>query len=114
MVTLKQGKVLLYNNEVIVEDATLEALNNKLNELGQENIESIDNAQENTIAASIFESHNVSEDKKNLKLKFDSLTSHDLTYVGVIQTAKASGLKKFPVPYILTNCHNSLCAVGGT
>ncbi len=114
MVTLKQGKVLLYDNEIIVEDATLEALNNKLNELGKEEVQSINGAQDNTIASSIFESHNISEDKKNLKLKFDSLTSHDLTYVGVIQTAKASGLKKFPVPYILTNCHNSLCAVGGT
>lgn len=71
-------------------------------------------AKKGTIAYSILESHNTSGDTKNLKLKFDALTSHDITFVGIIQTAKASGLKAFPVPYVLTNCHNSLCAVGGT
>ncbi|WP_434798569.1 hydratase [Terrisporobacter vanillatitrophus] len=114
MVTLKQGKVLLYNNEIIVEDGSLATLNYKLKEIGQEPEISIQGAEDNTMAASIFASHNKSEDRNKLKLKFDSLTSHDLTYVGVIQTAKASGLEKFPVPYVLTNCHNSLCAVGGT
>ncbi|MCI8958873.1 MAG: hydratase [Lachnospiraceae bacterium] len=63
---------------------------------------------------SILEAHNISGDMKNLKIKFDAMTSHDITYVGIIQTAKASGMREFPLPYILTNCHNSLCAVGGT
>lgn len=66
-----------------------------------------------TIAYGILQSHN-SGDEKNLKIKFDGMASHDITYVGIIQTARASGLSKFPVPYVLTNCHNSLCAVGGT
>lgn len=67
-----------------------------------------------TIAYGILEKHNVSKDPANLEIKFDALTSHDITYVGIIQTAIASGLEKFPIPYVLTNCHNSLCAVGGT
>ena len=71
-------------------------------------------AAKGTIAYSIIKAHNRSDDMKRLKLRFDSLTSHDITYVGVIQTARASGLTKFPLPYVLTNCHNSLCAVGGT
>lgn len=73
-----------------------------------------DQAIKGTMAYSIIESHNTSLDEGNLKIKFDVLTSHDITYVGIIQTAKASGIEKFPVPYVLTNCHNSLCAVGGT
>ena len=71
-------------------------------------------AAENTIAYSILKSHNTSGNMKKLQIKFDKLTSHDITFVGIIQTARASGLEKFPVPYVLTNCHNSLCAVGGT
>lgn len=71
-------------------------------------------AKKGTIAYSIIESHNHSGDMEQLKLKFDAMTSHDITFVGVIQTAKASGMEEFPVPYVLTNCHNSLCAVGGT
>ena len=71
-------------------------------------------AKQKTIAYKILSAHNVSGDKSKLKIKFDEITSHDITYVGIIQTAKASGLKKFPIPYTLTNCHNSLCAVGGT
>ncbi|MGF6905975.1 hydratase [Fusobacterium sp. PH5-44] len=67
-----------------------------------------------TIAYSILENHNTSGDMKKLKIKFDSMTSHDITFVGIVQTAKASGMEKFPLPYVLTNCHNSLCAVGGT
>lgn len=106
MVTLTNEKVWLYNNEVIVDDKNKDSVIKE--QISEEE------ARNNTMAASIFASHNVSGDNKNLKLKFDSLTSHDLTYVGVIQTAKASGLKKFPIPYVLTNCHNSLCAVGGT
>ncbi|MCP1102473.1 aconitate hydratase [Aequitasia blattaphilus] len=71
-------------------------------------------AAKGTIAYSILEEHNVSGNMERLEIKFDKLTSHDITFVGIIQTARASGLEKFPIPYVLTNCHNSLCAVGGT
>ena len=71
-------------------------------------------AKKGTMAYKILASHNVSDNDKALNIKFDEITSHDITYVGIIQTAKASGLEKFPIPYTLTNCHNSLCAVGGT
>ena len=71
-------------------------------------------AARNTIAYSILKAHNKSDNMEKLQIKFDKLTSHDITFVGIIQTARASGLEKFPVPYVLTNCHNSLCAVGGT
>lgn len=71
-------------------------------------------ARKGTIAYSIFEKHNTSGDMNHLKLRFDSMASHDITFVGIIQTARASGLKEFPIPYVMTNCHNSLCAVGGT
>ncbi len=74
----------------------------------------IDKAKKNTITYGILKSHNTGDDEKNLKIKFDCMASHDITYVGIIQTARASGLEKFPIPYVLTNCHNSLCAVGGT
>ena len=71
-------------------------------------------AAKNTIAYGILKEHNTSGNMEKLQIKFDKLTSHDITFVGIIQTARASGLEKFPVPYVLTNCHNSLCAVGGT
>ncbi len=71
-------------------------------------------AAQNTIAYGILKSHNTASDMESLQIKFDKLTSHDITFVGIIQTARASGLERFPVPYVLTNCHNSLCAVGGT
>ena len=71
-------------------------------------------AAKETIAYGILEAHNTSSNMERLKIKFDKLTSHDITFVGIIQTARASGLEKFPIPYVLTNCHNSLCAVGGT
>ena len=71
-------------------------------------------AKKGTMAYGILESHNTSGDMTNLKIKFDAMASHDITYVGIIQTARASGLQQFPLPYVLTNCHNSLCAVGGT
>ncbi|MDD5602767.1 MAG: hydratase, partial [Eubacteriales bacterium] len=67
-----------------------------------------------TMAYSIMQAHNTSGDCENLKIRFDALASHDITYVGIVQTARASGLEKFSLPYVLTNCHNSLCAVGGT
>ena len=71
-------------------------------------------ASKGTMAYGILKSHNTTDDMENLKLKYDSMASHDITYVGIIQTARASGMKEFPLPYLLTNCHNSLCAVGGT
>ncbi len=71
-------------------------------------------AKKGTISYSILEAHNTSGNMEHLKLRFDSMTSHDITFVGIIQTARASGLKEFPIPYVMTNCHNSLCAVGGT
>lgn len=71
-------------------------------------------AAKNTIAYNILKAHNTSDNMEKLQIKFDTLTSHDITFVGIIQTARASGLEKFPIPYVLTNCHNSLCAVGGT
>lgn len=71
-------------------------------------------AKKGTIAYKILSSHNTSGNDAALKIRFDALVSHDITYVGIIQTARASGLTEFPLPYALTNCHNSLCAVGGT
>ena len=71
-------------------------------------------ARKNTIAAQILNAHNTSGDDNALKIKFDAMVSHDITYVGIIQTARIGGLTEFPIPYALTNCHNSLCAVGGT
>lgn len=79
-----------------------------------QNAEAPDQAREKTIAYQILRAHNVGTDPKKLRIKFDSLISHDITFVGIIQTAKASGLREFPIPYAMTNCHNSLCAVGGT
>lgn len=71
-------------------------------------------AKKGTMAYSIIENHNTSNDESNLKIKFDALTAHDITYVSIIQTARESGMEEFPVPFVMTNCHNSLCAVGGT
>ena len=71
-------------------------------------------ARENTMAWQILQAHNVSGDPERLQVRFDAMVSHDITYVGIIQQARASGMKEFPLPYALTNCHNSLCAVGGT
>ena len=75
---------------------------------------SAEEAKKETIAYGILKDHNTSGNMEKLQIKFDKLTSHDITFVGIIQTARASGLEKFPIPYVLTNCHNSLCAVGGT
>ena len=71
-------------------------------------------AKKKTLAYKILAAHNVSGNDEKLNIRFDEITSHDITYVGIVQTAKASGLRKFPIPYTLTTCHNSLCAVGGT
>lgn len=112
MIKLFSNGVYLINNKDIVEDCNEINLILK-NKLGN-NYPSKENAKKNTIAYNILKEHNTSEDMDKLKIKFDKLASHDITFVGIIQTARASGLEKFPVPYALTNCHNSLCAVGGT
>ncbi|MDR2940598.1 MAG: hydratase [Clostridiales bacterium] len=88
-------------------------LGSKYNILGNVGLNK-EEAKKNTIAYKILEAHNTGTDMGKLKIKFDAMASHDITYVGIIQTAKASGLEKFPLPYVLTNCHNTLCAVGGT
>ena len=111
MIKLYDNGVYLLNGTDIVEDngqaeAQIQA------KCGE--VPSKEQASEGTIAYSILKAHNTSGGMDNLQIKFDQLTSHDITFVGIIQTARASGLDKFPVPYVLTNCHNSLCAVGGT
>ena len=78
------------------------------------NVKSPDEAREGTMAYSILRAHDKGKGDKKMRIKFDALISHDITYVGIIQTARASGMKEFPIPYAMTNCHNSLCAVGGT
>lgn len=111
MIKLYDKGVYLLNGSEIVED-TSDASAILAAKTGQS--VSKDEARKGTIAYGILSSHNTSGDDKKLKIKFDKLTSHDITYVGIIQTARASGLTEFPIPYVLTNCHNSLCAVGGT
>ncbi|ROR22119.1 aconitate hydratase [Mobilisporobacter senegalensis] len=107
----ENGAYLLNGTEIIEENADTAAI--LASKLGNEVI-SKEEAAKNTMAYEILEAHNTSDNMDKLKIKFDKLTSHDITFVGIIQTARASGLEKFPVPYVLTNCHNSLCAVGGT
>ena len=111
MVKLLNGGAYLVNGQEIIEDGAPSAAAIK-SKTGKE--VSADEAKKGTIAYGILSSHNTSDDLNNLKIRFDKLTSHDITFVGIIQTARASGLEKFPMPYVLTNCHNSLCAVGGT
>ncbi len=112
MVTLYEGGAYLVNGtELIPDGADQEAI--LASKVGTEAITK-EEAARNTIAYSILQAHNTSNDEKKLRIKFDKLTSHDITFVGIIQTARASGLQEFPIPYVLTNCHNSLCAVGGT
>ena len=112
MVTLAKGGAYLLNGTEVVEvSENSEALLKQ--KLGDAYLSQAE-AAKNTMAYGILESHNTSGNMDKLKIKFDRLTSHDITFVGIIQTARASGLEKFPVPYVLTNCHNSLCAVGGT
>lgn len=108
-ITLYTGGVYLVDGETIVpEENAREIIDPTLE------IPSPDVAREGTIAYGILAEHNTSGNMEHLRLRFDALASHDITYVGVIQTAKASGMTEFPVPYVLTNCHNTLCAVGGT
>ncbi len=111
MIELYKGGAYVLNGTQIVAD-TEEApavLAGKMAE-----VPSKEEARKQTIAYGILEAHNTSGDMEKLKIRFDRLTSHDITFVGIIQTARASGLTRFPMPYVLTNCHNSLCAVGGT
>lgn len=111
MIELTQGGAYLLNGTELIFDGADAAAQIK-NKTGRD--VSKGEAAKNTIAYGILESHNTSGNMEKLKIKFDKLTSHDITFVGIIQTARASGLQKFPIPYVLTNCHNSLCAVGGT
>ena len=111
MIKLYDNGVYLLNGTEIVEDGAL-ALDAVLAKTGRKVTK--EEAAKGTMAYGILEAHNTSGNMENLQIKFDKLTSHDITFVGIIQTARASGLEKFPVPYVLTNCHNSLCAVGGT
>ena len=103
------GAYLLNGTELVKDDADAQKV------LASKNINvTKEEAAKNTIAYGILEAHNTSGNMDSLKIKFDCMASHDITYVGIIQTARASGMEKFPIPYVLTNCHNSLCAVGGT
>ncbi len=106
MVKLLGGKSFYADGEIL----TLEEAEKN----GKFTDEQIEKARKGTMAYRILSAHNTSGDDSKLKIKFDALTSHDITFVGIIQTARASGLERFPIPYVLTNCHNSLCAVGGT
>lgn len=111
MVSLMEtGAYLVNGTEIVPETADVAALIKS--KTGLDIVK--EEALKNTIAYGILESHNTSGNMDKLRIKFDKLTSHDITFVGIIQTARASGLEKFPIPYVLTNCHNSLCAVGGT
>lgn len=111
MVELYDGGAYLVHGEMLVTEA--DAAAGKLEALSGKVVEK-ETAKKGTIAYSILKEHNTTDNMENLKLKFDSLASHDITFVGIVQTAKASGMDHFPIPYVLTNCHNSLCAVGGT
>ena len=107
MIKLYDKGVYLVNGTEIMEDAA--AVQQKTGRAVTR-----EEAATQTMAYNILKDHNTSGNMERLQIKFDKLTSHDITFVGIIQTARASGLEKFPVPYVLTNCHNSLCAVGGT
>ena len=109
MVNLYNGGAYLINGKTLIEENDLD----KLKAVTGKDIDK-EEARKGSIAYNILEKHNTSGNMDKLRLKFDAMASHDITFVGIIQTAKASGMEKFPIPYVLTNCHNSLCAVGGT
>ncbi|MCI5883921.1 MAG: hydratase [Eubacterium sp.] len=111
MVKLLEKGAYLVNGTDLIPDSP-EALSTVKNKTGVDTTQA--EAAKGTMAYGILKAHNTSDNMEQLKIKFDKLTSHDITFVGILQTARASGLEKFPVPYVLTNCHNSLCAVGGT
>ena len=121
MVELKKGGVYLLKGQAVMADTgecSVQEANSLLQQAGQTSLaqESFtkEQAKSGTIAYQILSSHNQSGNPQKLQLKFDALASHDITYVGIVQTALSSGMKEFPIPYVMTNCHNSLCAVGGT
>ncbi|MBO5175185.1 MAG: hydratase [Eubacterium sp.] len=111
MVKLHEQGAYLVNGTDLIPDSA-EALSAVKSKTGVDTTQ--EEAAKGTMAYRILKAHNTSDNMEQLKIKFDKLTSHDITFVGILQTARASGLEKFPVPYVLTNCHNSLCAVGGT
>ena len=111
MVKLHEQGAYLVNGTDLIPDSA-EALSAVKSKTGVDTTQA--EAAKGTMAYRILKAHNTSDNMEQLKIKFDKLTSHDITFVGILQTARASGLEKFPVPYVLTNCHNSLCAVGGT
>ena len=109
MVKLYDGGVYLVDGATLVpeaDQAKVEAMTGKAADKEE--------ARKGTIAYSILKAHNDSDNMEHLKIRFDAMASHDITFVGIVQTAKASGMEQFPIPYVLTNCHNTLCAVGGT
>lgn len=121
MIEIINNGIYLYKGKYLInheDNFTLENFNMELKSKGEEALESrcliSEVAKQDTIAYGILKKHNISENKNYLNIKFDALASHDITYVGIVQTARASGLKEFPIPYVMTNCHNSLCSVGGT
>ncbi len=111
-----KGKYALINGKSLCDANNIDEVNSLLAAEGLKKTtpDALLAASKGTMAYSIMEAHNVSNDSNLLKIKFDAMASHDITYVGIIQTAKSSGLEQFPIPYVMTNCHNSLCAVGGT
>jgi aconitate hydratase len=121
MIKLLDKGAFVFRGQLIIEDANVcgaNEINSRLKKAGlvplaEEKVDK-ETARKHTMAYQILTAHNYSGDPSNLKIRFDSLASHDITYVGIVQSARASGMKAFPVPYVLTNCHNSLCAVGGT
>src|SRR3989339_37741 len=121
MVKLSRKGAFILRGRLSIEDAdrlSQEEINKRLEGAGLAPLSgqkiAKESARTGTMAYRILAAHNRSGDARNLKIRFDSLASHDITYVGIVQTARASGMKEFPVPFVLTNCHNSLCAVGGT
>lgn len=121
MVTLIKKGIYLLQDKLLLENADKISINEINCRLAHDNMNPLSDTeitqakcQQGTITYKILSAHNRSDDCRNLQLKFDALASHDITYVGIIQTALASGMNRFPLPYVLTNCHNSLCAVGGT
>jgi aconitate hydratase len=120
MINIFNNGIYLINGKTIIEDKGEDTFNivsrqnkNEIKDLKKSDF-NINKAKTNTIAFKILKKHNTSDDLNKLKIKFDALASHDITYVGIIQTARACGLKEFNIPYILTNCHNSLSSIGGT
>jgi aconitate hydratase len=121
MIEILNSGTYYINNDLIVPESEVKTLDDINKILSKNNKESITEkefnnleSKKNTISYDILNNHNISGKMDYLNIKFDAITSHDITYVGIIQTSRASGLEKFPIPYVLTNCHNSLCAVGGT